>query len=223
MNGQAKWAFKQQLSTYDLPVDFTKPPVNVSSLMTPEEADAAFYSVIRQYTNKELASVYNLDGVSNRIDLDTRYVYSYSTFDGLPELTKRLVASVKAQAKETWGVDVKPLFDPPLVFGYEERCVFHAHCDNSIFVKGEWTRNDAERDFTTVLYISGHAEHVTEPNTFSGGELIFGNVLVDEKPLTVKPTKGELLLFPSGPAFMHKVTPISRGYRIAVVNFWTIC
>ncbi len=86
----------------------------------------------------------------------------------------------------------------------------------------QWKRNNPERDLTGLLYISESVDTPTEPNQFSGGHLLLDNLIMDNSPVRIRPTKGQLIMFPSHPMFVHQVEPITAGYRISFVNWYSV-
>lgn len=51
---------------------------------------------------------------------------------------------------------------------------------------------------------------------FTGGELVF-----PEFDLTIKPRAGQMIIFPSGSPYLHRVNPIITGIRYAAVRWYT--
>lgn len=199
-------------------------PFWTEQLLTPEEADAIYFNVMAQYTRKELSRVYRLDGLGDEVNTDSRYTHYYDMLS-LPnsaDIEARFNAAVARASKAWWDSETAPVY-PPQILGYEERCHFRVHCDNSIWQNGAWDRNDPLRDVTALLYISECVPNTTRPNQYSGGELVLENIQMrDGSPARIRPRKGQFVMFPSHPIYRHQVTPIINGYRIAIVNWWTL-
>lgn len=95
---------------------------------------------------------------------------------------------------------------PPLFNRYGEGASFGVHVDNAIrAIPGTPIR--LRTDLSCTLFFS-------EPEEYDGGELIIEDVY---GPQRVKLPAGHLILYPS--TSLHRVTPITRGARIASF-FW---
>lgn len=77
-----------------------------------------------------------------------------------------------------------------------------------------------ERKLTTVLFTTNYDEDLELVDSFSGGELLF-NFLYDEygNNVEIKPTAGQLIVFPSNPYFTHEVKNVIAGRRITLVQW----
>jgi SM-20-related protein len=77
-----------------------------------------------------------------------------------------------------------------------------------------------QRKITTVLFATSHAETDGDADSFSGGELCF-NYLCDAEgsPIVLRPRAGDMLVFPSNPVFSHEVFPVTKGYRLTLVQW----
>lgn len=197
----------------------------VPDVVTRSEADEIYFSVIRNYRAKQLHRVYNSDGTGSRIDLNSRYTHSYplSVLPDSRALDRKITRAINDVVRSRAPNRAVGAPHPMQILGYEERCLFRAHADNSVFTPGGWFRNDPLRDITGVLYLSDSVDFVTGPNQYSGGDIMFPNIVdADKKPLSVRPKKGSLLVFPSFPAYVHQVNVITNGYRLAIVNWWSL-
>lgn len=199
--------------------------VIIDNVVSSKLADSIFYAMINAYASKRLHSVYAEDGVSARVDTNSRYTHSYPTelvpnrLEVIDAMQRAVASSI---ARKYPGRQVSSAVRPQ-VLGYEERCMFQNHCDNSILVNGRWVRNDPMRDLTGILYLSDHSEFVTKANQYSGGELVFNNIVDSNAyPIELRPKKGSLVLFPSCPAYQHQVRIVKSGYRIAMVDWWAL-
>lgn len=77
-----------------------------------------------------------------------------------------------------------------------------------------------ERKLTTVLFTTDYDEDLETEDSFYGGELLF-NFLYDKNGNTVeiKPSAGQLIVFPSNPFFTHEVKKVISGRRISLVQW----
>ncbi len=187
-------------------------------------ADEIFYNVMRHYSSKQLHQVYSLDGKSGVVDTNSRYTHSYPLAASMQaaELTTLMNEAVRLYTSTEFASFSSTKMVPQLL-GYEERCQFRLHCDNSIWKGGAWNRNDKLRDVTGILYLSDPVDYVTKPNQYSGGDLSFPNIVDPSgSHMTLRPKKGTMVIFPSSPAYQHQVSIITAGYRLAVVNWWSL-
>ena len=102
---------------------------------------------------------------------------------------------------------------------YKEGFFYKAHSDDSSMIY----ENDQligflpiakQRKITTVLFTSSYEKD------FCGGELVF-NFLYDSSlnNISIKPRKGDMLVFLSNPYFTHEVLPVTKGTRITLVQW----
>lgn len=77
-----------------------------------------------------------------------------------------------------------------------------------------------ERKLTSVLFTTNYDEDLELEDSFSGGELLF-NFLYDKygNNVEVKPTAGQLIVFPSNPYFTHEVKNVISGRRVSLVQW----
>lgn len=95
---------------------------------------------------------------------------------------------------------------PPLFNRYGVGDDFGAHVDNAIRpVRGTHTR--IRTDLSATLFLS-------EPSDYDGGELVIEGPFGGQ---AIKLNAGDLVLYPA--SSLHRVTPITRGERIASF-FW---
>lgn len=194
-----------------------------SQLLSPAESDAVYHEVIGQYSTKQLHRVYTADGKGSQVDLNARHTHSYDFYSlqGAAEIERRINAEVERCAQTWWGKTSTPTHSPQIL-GYEERCKFLSHCDNSIWNHPAWMRNDPLRDISGILYVSDCVALPTATNQYSGGHLVMDNIHTAAGPVRVFPQKGKFVAFPSHPMYRHQVTPVVRGYRVAFVNWWSL-
>lgn len=198
-------------------------PVFSRQLLSPKDADDFYYEIISNISKKQNTTVYDVNGGPSRVDYDLRDAHWYDPklFSARYANTERLIDDcVKQTCKELWQKNATQVVEPQVI-GYGERCKFNLHCDNSMYKDGGWIRNDPLRDVTGILYLSGTSD-VETFNRFEGGKLVFDTIKRDGQPFTIAPRKGEFVLFPSNHKYLHRVTPVTRGYRAIIVNFWTL-
>lgn len=212
----------QQVPGVMVPADYPT-PYFTSQLLTESEADEVHHAVIAQYKTKQLHQVYQPDGTGSQVNLDSRYTHAYDYYmiPNARSIEAKFNSEVNRVAQMWWNKQSTPIYNPQIL-GYEEKCRFLTHCDNSVWANNQWFQNDPLRDVTALLYISDCVNTVTRPNQHSGGELVLDNVQTATGPVRISPKKGQFVMFPSHPAYRHQVTQVTRGYRIAIVNWWQL-
>lgn len=109
------------------------------------------------------------------------------------------------------GIPVYPEFSLCTVSYSGAQHVLHA--DNKRFdqATGHWLPNHTpQRDHSAVLYFSGSGRD------FAGGDIEF-----PQHQLSIPPSEGMLVHFPSSEDFLHQVTVITSGVRISMAIWFT--
>ena len=94
---------------------------------------------------------------------------------------------------------------PPMINRYAGGGSYGNHVDNAVRVLPDGTR--VRTDVSATLFLS-------DPEDYDGGELTIDDTYGTH---TVKLPAGDLVIYPS--TSLHRVTPVTRGARIACV-FW---
>ena len=94
--------------------------------------------------------------------------------------------------------------EPPQFLRYDVHEHYDCHNDSESFVNGKLTRV-VERDISVLLYLN---------DDYQGGEIEFTQL-----GITIKPTAGMMLAFPSYAEFEHKVNPVTQGVRYNIVSW----
>lgn len=111
--------------------------------------------------------------------------------------------------------------------GYSPGCMYMLHADDGDPVHDEtgawtgWKITMPNRIISTIFFLTDALEKVERPNQCSGGHVIF-EYLKDESgsPFAVVPRKGLFVAFPSTPLFSHRVSEVTDGYRISIVEWY---
>lgn len=106
------------------------------------------------------------------------------------------VESVVEEYTNEYGIKILTR-DTPQLMQYEEGCFFDWHLDDGPSV---------ERTVSFCYYMS---------TDYDGGEIEFKYF-----PVKHKPKANELIVFPSNYIYMHRVNPVTRGIRYAVISWW---
>lgn len=106
---------------------------------------------------------------------------------------------------------------PLQVLGYNEGAFYVKHADDSSELR--------DREGNTVGYVSVAPERKLSTvlfanDDFEGGELLF-NYLYDDQGYSImlQPKAGDMLVFLSNPYFAHEVLPVTKGFRLSLVQW----
>lgn len=81
------------------------------------------------------------------------------------------------------------------------------HCENSSYINRIWSRT-TNRDFSCVLFLSNYNN---EPPFDDEYEVYGGKLEFPQHNFGFNPTRGTLIVFPSGPHFINAVSPVIAG------------
>jgi hypothetical protein len=100
-------------------------------------------------------------------------------------------------------------FVDPNILRYSPGGQFRGHADSEVFDRqtGLW-RKMIDRDFSMLLYLN---------DAFEGGNITFLKF-----NFSYRPTKGDLLVFPSDQRYAHRAEPVKSGSRWSVVSWASI-
>ncbi|MBN2869669.1 MAG: 2OG-Fe(II) oxygenase [Campylobacterales bacterium] len=134
-------------------------------------------------------------------------------------------AAVRREIEEFFALSLGKGTDVQ-VLGYEKGSFYVRHADDSSELRDAEGNTVGfrpvapERKLTTVLFTTSYTPHPSDPDHFSGGELLF-NYLCDEhdNTITLRPEAGDMVVFLSNPYFSHEVLPVREGYRLSLVQW----
>lgn len=144
----------------------------------------------------------------NKIDYNARHCYNYflgssqnscHPQDPIVRAKKSIEKGIDAIIEDYRNrFDLKPIVSTETVLlRYEQDNMFHYHYD-------------ASKTYNRVVSVSMFLN-----DDFTGGELEF-----KEFDLKIKPTAGDILVFPSSYPYMHQVNPVEFGVRYSVVKWY---
>lgn len=112
------------------------------------------------------------------------------------------------------------------VLGYDEGAFYVRHADDSSELRDYeghtvgYVPVAAERKLSTVLFATSHSVHGEGEERFEGGELLFNYLCDDQgRTITLQPQAGDMLVFLSNPYFSHEVLPVTKGFRLSLVQW----
>ena len=133
--------------------------------------------------------------------------------------------------------EIETFFDLPLAetgetqtYGYPPSGHYLLHADDSVRQYNEngelthWKATNPNRKISGILFLTDSVMELTGPNQCVGGNLSF-DFLLDKnngEPFLIEPRKGTYVAFPSNPYFSHRVHEIYEGYRVVIVNWYTL-
>lgn len=87
-------------------------------------------------------------------------------------------------------------------------------CGNSEYLRGKWVRTRS-RDLTGLIFLKDYQDKVPFDEDF---EVMGGKVEFPQHDFGFNPERGTMVVFPSGPHFLHRIAPIEAG-ELFVVRF----
>jgi hypothetical protein len=150
-----------------------------------------------------------LDAVDHTVpntDKDGKPVLTVKTSEKAETLVFERILGLVPTIEERYGVTYKGT-DRMKFEWYPTGSVGPLKCDNSTYVKKKWLRI-SPYDFTGLLFLSEYEEN---PNFDADHEVYGGKVEFPQHQFGFNPKRGSLVIFPSGPHFIHQVTPIKIG------------
>ena len=97
--------------------------------------------------------------------------------------------------------------EPIFIEWFPEESEGEVLCDSSSYLRKKWVRTK-DRDFTAVLFLSDYQDDIPFDDEFEvyGGKLEF-----PQWGFGFNPQRGTLIVYPSGPHFINKTSPILIG------------
>lgn len=204
------------------------PYLIIKNFFTPELC-RQLVSLVKKDEESQRAEV-KLENISGIIEsdvvMDYRKTNIYTLDDFYSEYYEKQFLRHKPLIEEHFAA-VMTLSTDIQVLEYKEGYFYVKHADDS----SELVNDDGEtvgfkcvapeRKFTTVLFATPHESNAQNKSEgFSGGELLF-NYLYDENgaPVKIKAEAGDMVIFPSNPYFSHEVLPVTKGYRLTLVQW----
>lgn len=102
-----------------------------------------------------------------------------------------------------------------LKYSASEQGHFLAHTDNAYYdAAGKFMHTAPKRHLTCVAYIN---------DDYEGGDFIMHSVKnADGSVFKIKPSIGELIIFPSDIRFLHEVQNVTAGTRYSIVSWFSL-
>ena len=166
-----------------------------------------------KYASEQLSA--NLETISSNTQDESGYLKTEKTLDRVCE---RVELGSKQDVINRW---VEKIFEnylpkkikrktkshsPPDLMRYDVGGFYKRHSDSEVFntATGRWERV-IDRDYSLLLYLN---------DDFEGGAVHF--TLFN---YTYKPSKGDLLLFPSNHLYLHEAQAVESGVRFVIVSW----
>ncbi|MGI0076854.1 MAG: hypothetical protein ACREAU_05560 [Nitrosopumilaceae archaeon] len=115
---------------------------------------------------------------------------------------KQIVASVQEYYGFTYNGTERMYFE-----WYPQSTVSQPKCENSNYIRKKWVRTK-NRDISGVIFLVDYQETIPFDTKF---EVFGGKLEFPQHNFGFNPTRGTLILFPSGPHFINCVSPIFAG------------
>lgn len=119
-----------------------------------------------------------------------------------------LASSIATYINNFYGAEVRD-WERVQVLHYGIGGHYIPHVDADTLYKDDlgldWWEKTLDRDLSVVYFLN---------DDFTGGELVFPDLA-----LTIRPTAGTLVCFPSDHNYVHGVNPVSTGHRYTLVTW----
>ena len=212
-----------QLPEYNLPLKTKGLPVVLKRDALPKQACWQTYrNVIANWPHRDKATVYQEDGVGSKLDESYRKTDTYNgrIFHEADTNLASLNDMVAALATQTWGIGKVESIHGWWLAGYDVGGKFDEHCDLAIRRPDGSYYAVEPRIITALFYVNGQDGNDWG---FQGGTLEFPGI-VDRygQCFAHKPQEGDLVIFPSHWGYSHRVTEVTKGYRIAATSFFRL-
>ncbi|MCW8837539.1 MAG: 2OG-Fe(II) oxygenase [Thiovulaceae bacterium] len=199
----------------------------IKNFLKPNEL-SLFVNSIYKDDEAEVAKVKTefVKGVVNpKVVKEYRDTNIYSLDEHLDALYKSRFVEHQATIEEYFNLGIT-LSTEVQALEYKKGGFYIQHSDdsNALLDKDKniigYTTVAPQRKLTTVLFGTSYSDNTKDKFSFQGGELVF-NFLKDKegKIVTLKPTAGDMLVFPSNPYFSHEVKKVKDGYRLTLVQW----
>ncbi len=116
------------------------------------------------------------------------------------------IAPIIPEIESHFGMDYRG-FERPAFEWYIEDIDEKWKCGNSEYLRDKWVRV-RDRDLTGILFLMDHQDTTPFDVDFEvcGGKLEF-----PQHQFGFNPERGTMILFPSGPHFLHRTAPVKAG------------
>lgn len=206
------------------PVSSSVSPVHSLQLLSDAEAKEWFHRFLRNHRVRQPHRIFQEGGTGSAVNEDVRNTQDLGIVrvEGTDELIDRQRRAAEEAILQTYGQSVSLVHAVDLqVLGYDTLGKFSLHADSHIrTIKGEWIHNTPQRVFSSVTWLSTYRREPRAFNEFNGGQIRFPYFTREGRELSFEPRAGQMVVFPSHPAFSHEVLPVIRGYRMALTLFW---
>ena len=186
------------------------PYMLIKGVLTPQEC-RAITSFVRDSKEHHTASLRggNVNSHIRQTDIYTLPLEYTSLYETRFDLLRQRI--------ETFFALSLTRSTPLQVLGYNEGAFYIKHADDSSELRDReghtvgYVSSAPERKLSTVLFAN---------DAFEGGELLF-NYLYDAQGnlIKVQPKSGDMLVFLSNPYFAHEVLPVTKGFRLSLVQW----
>ena len=137
---------------------------------------------------------------------------------GIADKVIAIFSEYEEDIEEYFGTEFLQ-FSPPSIEWQPQGCIQEAvRCDNSVLKNGRWSRVNSS-DFTCILFLKDYNDKPDFDPLFEcyGGQLTFPT-----HDVTLKPMRGTLVVYPSGPNFINQIAAPVAGDNV-YIKFSIIC
>lgn len=165
--------------------------------------------------------------VAHIVNKGSRNSVNYLLPADVATLYRAAFEKVRGKIEHYFGVRLGPSSGAHAL-GYGPGSLYGLHADNCdpLFdAQGNissFVYKRAERQISTLLYLTDGVDEIVGENQCLGGNLSF-HFLRDEQNevFLVQPKRGLLVAFPSNPIFSHEVHEVYEGFRMTIVDWYS--
>jgi len=223
-----EYIYNLDIQTNYLPSPYKTTPFLIIKNFLKEHESALFVNEIRNNDEAEVAKVKTevIHGVVNpKVVKKYRDTNIYSLDEYLTTIYMSRFEEYQKIIEEYFSLAIT-ISTEIQALEYQKGGFYIQHSDdsNTIIDKDKniigYTTVAPERKLTTVLFTTSYSDTIEDKYSFNGGELIF-NFLKDKNgnSIVLKPSAGDMVIFPSNPYFSHEVKKVISGYRLSLVQW----
>lgn len=172
----------------------------------------------KEFDSANLRVRNSINALDDKLDKKIRNTNLYKLGDSLEKIYYEKFNNIQKKIEDYFKLPITSSTDIQAL-EYKEGHFYKAHSDDSSMIFDEdkligFLAIAKQRKLTTVVFTTSYDED------FLGGELRF-NFLYDtsHENISLKPKKGDLIVFLSNPYFTHEVLPVKSGNRITLVQW----
>ena len=175
--------------------------------MTPKSPFLVIQDFISPLMCEQLVD--GLDFIEPQVNDDGVPILTTETNETFENILYEYLSAIRPQIEEYYNVDYRGM--KPVTFNwYPDECDGDSGytCDNAFYnADKKWAKNK-DRDFSCVLFLSNYNDEVPFESEY---EVYGGKMDFPQHDFGFMAERGTLVIYPSGPHFLHQVQGIAAG------------